>query len=353
MIRIDKASLDFSTGFHLFIDKLSVKKGEIFTIIGPNAAGKSTLLNVIALFQELISGEVELFGENAGGLNDRLSLRRRMSFVFSKPYLLNDTVYNNVCLPLKLRRMRNTSYADEMLRIFKINELRNLRASRLSQGQSQRVALARAFVTQPELLLLDEPFLSLDIRYKEPLITELQNIIKSNKITAVFVTQDRTEALSFADTMAVMENGRILQQGRPEEIFTRPVSKEAADFVGMETIVEGVIFKKEDNLCYLKAADKDLAVVSECDKGDKVFICIRPEDVVISRYKDTESSARNCFKARIINIEPWRMEYKLNLDCGFNLAAYLTRQSVEGLCLETGQEVFVYFKATAAHLIKR
>jgi tungstate transport system ATP-binding protein len=152
--------------------------------------------------------------------------------------------------------------------------------------------------------------------------------------------------------MAVMINGKILQHARAEDIFTKPASTEIADFVGIETIVDGVISKKEDNLCSIKIKDKILEAVSEYEEGDNVFVCIRPEDIIISKHEDT-TSARNHFKAKIINIEPWRLEYKLNLDCGFNLIASVTRQSIENMRLSTGDDIFASFKATAIHLILR
>jgi molybdopterin-binding protein len=352
MVKISNLNLEYSKRFSLSVDNLVIEEGKVFTIIGPNGAGKTTLLNVIAMFDRPRSGRVEVFGQDVLNGKNNLSLRRRISFVFSQPYLLNKTVYENVFLPLRLRGFTDGRRAEEMLELFKIAHLRDDNAALLSQGERHRVSLARAFVSDPKLLLLDEPFLSLDPRYKESLIGDLRRIIKSNRITTIFVTQDQAEALSLADSMALMKDGKILQQGKPQDIFTRPASKEAADFVGVETVVEGIITKKEENLCFIKVADNILEAVSIYNAGDGVFVCIRPEDVVISRHLET-TSARNHFKAKVINIEPWGLEYKLNLDCGFDLTASVTKQSIEGLDLKIGQEVFASFKATAAHLIKR
>lgn len=234
MVKISNLNLEYSKRFSLSVDRLSIDEGKIFTIIGPNGAGKTTLLNVIAMFEKPRTGSVEVFGENILNGKANIHLRREMAFVFSQPHLLNDTVYNNVSLPLRLRGIRNGGRAEEMLELFKISHLRDNNAASLSQGEKHRVALARAFVTAPKLLLLDEPFLSLDERYKESLIDELRKIIRSGKITSIFVTQDQAEALSLADSMAVMKDGKILQQGKPQDIFTKPASREVADFVGLE-----------------------------------------------------------------------------------------------------------------------
>ncbi len=352
MIKIKNLKLRYSARFNLCIDDLLVKKGNIFTIIGPNGAGKTTLLNIIAMFDKVKTASVEVFGEDIAKIKNKLPLRREMSFVFSQPYLLKRTVFENISLPLKLRGGFNKARVEKLLELFKIGHLKDSFANNLSQGEKHRVSLARAFVTEPRLILLDEPFLSLDKRYKESLVNELRQIIKLNKITALFVTQDHFEALSMADMIAVMIDGRILQQGTPQEVFTRPVTKDAADFVGVETILEGKIIKKEDNLCFIKVADKILEAVSAYNAGDDVFVCIRPEDVVAATHLEN-SSARNHFKVKIINIEPWGLEYKLSLECGFNLVSYVTKQSIENLGLKLAQEIFVSFKATAIHLIKR
>lgn len=350
MIRIKNLKLDFPGRLNLFIDKLAIEKGKVFTIIGPNGAGKSTLLNIIALFQEPDKGVIEISGKNILNLKNKLAFRRKISFVFSRPYLFDQTVHNNIALPLRLRGIRDFKAVDEMLDLFKISHLKANKALTLSQGEMHRAALARAFVTKPELILLDEPFLSLDPVYKESLINDLRGIIKSNEITVVFVTQDQTEALTLADTIAVMKGGRILQQGSPQNVFTMPDSKEVADFIGVETVVEGIIVGKEDNLCFVKAGDGLLEVVSRYNEGDSVLVCIRPEDVVIARHIDS-NSARNHFKARIADIKPWGLEYKLNLYCGFNLIASVTKQSIRNMDLKIEDEVFAVFKATAIHLI--
>lgn len=352
MIKIESLQLKYPGRFSLFIDKLAAKKGEILSIIGPNGAGKTTLLNIIAMFEKPNAGSVEVFGQDLAGVKDKTALRREMSFVFSQPYLLNETVFNNIFLPLKLRGVFDKARTDKMLELFKIGHLKNIIANKLSQGEKHRVSLARAFVTEPKLILLDEPFLSLDKRYKESLVHELRGIIKGSNTTALFVTQDQTEALSMADFMAVMKEGRVLQQDSPQNIFNRPASKEVAGFVGVETILPGEIIKKEDNLCFINVGHSILEAVSEYEAGDKVFVCVRPENVIISLQTE-QNSARNHFRARINQVLPWALEYKLNLDCGFDLTAFVTRQSLESLGLKIGKEVFVSLKATAIHLIKR
>ncbi|MBI5554998.1 MAG: ABC transporter ATP-binding protein [Elusimicrobia bacterium] len=387
MIKIKGLHLELPGRLRLDVDNLEIPAGILFALIGPNGAGKSTLLNILSLFQKPDKGSVEVFGKNILVLKNPLPYRRRVSFVLSRPYLLHDTVYNNISLPLALRGIRDKSRVAEMLALFKITPLSGQPALSLSQGETHRVALARALVTRPELILLDEPFSSLDPQYKSALLQDLRRIIKGNKVTTIFVTQDQNEALFLADLIGVIKGGRILQVANPQDVFARPISKEVADFIGIETIIEGTVVKKEDSLCLVavdsvreqslatKFSDSQgaldgnnqglrlevcsnrvnhtiMEVVSDCIVGQKVLVCVRPENITISTAPERDS-ARNHFQATIKNMVPWGLEYKIDLDCGFNVVAFVTKQSIDQLRLAVGQQVFAAFKATAAHLIKR
>jgi len=352
MIEIKNLLLDFNGHFKLSIDNLIIPKGEIFAVIGPNGAGKTTLLNTIALFEKPEKGIINVFGENILNLRDRISFRRKCSYVFPQPHLLNETVYYNILLPLKFRGVRAKGNPERVLDFFRIKHLKYKNASMLSNGERHRVALARAFVTDPELILFDEPFSGLDSLCKESIINDIKKTVQLCKTTIIFVTQDYNEVLALADEVAIMMDGVILQRGKPEEILTRPVSKKIADFVGIKTIVETEIVKKENNLCYVKTGGKTIEVVSDYNCGDRVYLCIRPEDVIISRYEE-KNSARNHLQGKISYIERLVDRYQMSIDCGFELIAFITKNSFEELNLKIGEDVFVSFKATAIHLIKK
>ncbi|MHB9027446.1 MAG: ABC transporter ATP-binding protein [Candidatus Latescibacterota bacterium] len=351
MVRLSKLSFRFGSTFMLEIDELTINEGEILGIIGPNGAGKTTLLNIIALHEKPESGNMEILGEKVIGGKASLALRRHMSYVFSHPRLLKGTVYENVALPLRLRGGRDPGKVQEMLDLFGIAALKDISSAHLSQGQRHRVALARAFVSRPKLVLLDEPFLSLEERYTENLMGALRKAIVSTGSAVIFTTHNHDEALALADTIAVMKAGKVLQTGRPVEIFTRPVSKETAVFVGVRTILEGRIIDAADGLCTVQVGAHRIEALSGLEKGDEVFVCIRPEDVVVSGERESHS-ARNNFHAVITGIDPWGLAYHVNIDCGFAVVAALTRQSVEDIGLLAGQQAYVSFKATAIHLIK-
>ncbi len=352
MIKLANLRLGFDTGFSLAVDALNIREGEVFAIIGPNGAGKTTLLNAMALLKKPSSGTLEIMGRDALAPANKMFLRRSMSVVFSQPYLTNDTVSHNVALPLALRGQRDRAAVEEALELFKITHLKDRNAKTLSQGESNRAALARAFVTRPKLVLLDEPFASLDERVKDSIARDLKRVLKASNAAVVLVTQDQGGALTLCDTLAVLVNGKILQQGEPQDVFTRPVSAEVADFVGVETILPGKVTGAQDNLCAVEAGGKTLMVVSDCAAGDSVFVCVRPENVSISLGADA-GGRRNNFKAKVVSSAPWGLEYKVELDCGFTLQAAVTKQLVDGLGVKPGAEVYASFKATAAHLIKR
>ena len=352
MIKLRDLALTLPSGFALKIGSLEIREGEVFAIIGPNGAGKTTLLNVLGLLQEARPGLFEIAGRNAIPSSDRTALRRSMAYLFSRPYLVNDTVYNNIALPLRFRGEKDCGQVGEMLETFKITHLRDRSANQLSHGERHRVSLARAFVTRPRLVLLDEPFSSLDARVKEAIIGDLGRITRAAKTTLVLVTQDQEEALALADTLAVIKDGCLLQRGGPQEIFSRPASKEVADFMGVETVLNGEVGAKSDNLCSVRVGASTLEVISGCEKGDKVLLCVRPEAVSVSKAAEA-NSMRNHFRGRIVSVEPWRLEYRIAMDCGFNLIAAVTKRSLDEMGLKPGDEVFASFKATAAHLIRR
>lgn len=352
MIKLRDLDLRLPSGFSLKIASLEIAAGRVFAIIGPNGAGKTTLLNILGLLQDAKPGALEIAGRNALASSDRTSLRRSMAYLFSRPYLVNDTVSDNIALPLKFRGEMDDGRVAEMLETFKISHLRDRNANQLSHGERHRVSLARAFVTKPKLVLLDEPFSSLDARVKEAIIADLGRLTKAAGTTVVLVTQDQEEALALADQLAVLKNGRLLQCGEPGEIFSRPASRDVADFVGVETLLNGEVTAKSDNLCSVHVGGDTLEVVSACLPGDKVLLCVRPEAVTVSKAAEA-NSMRNHFRGKIVSAEPWRLEHRLSIDCGFNLIAAVTKRSLDEMGLKPGDEVFASFKATAAHLIRR
>lgn len=238
-LTLDRVSKRFGPVIAVDDVALSVAKGEILAILGPSGCGKTTALRMVAGFEEPDSGSIDIGGVRVADGNRTMPPdRRKVGMVFQDGALFPHlTVAQNVAFGLR------NGNRDE--RVAEVLDLVGLRGSgsrmphQLSGGQQQRVALARALAPQPELILLDEPFSSLDAALRARLRTDVQVILKQTGVTALLVTHDQEEALSIADQVAVMWDGRILQVARPEELYLRPATRRVAEFVGEAQFLPG------------------------------------------------------------------------------------------------------------------
>jgi len=347
----------------LSVPYLEIIRGETLTVIGPNGAGKSTLLQVLACLREPITGTLHFEGQTVALHAPPLTLRRRFAVVFQEPLLFDTTVAENVASGLKLRGVAKTIIRKRVavwLDRLGISHLASRQARTLSGGEAQRTSLARAFVLEPDLLLLDEPFSALDPVTREALTDTFHRLQRQTRITTLFVTHDRLEALRLGDRIAVMDCGAIVQIGTPEEVFSQPVNETVANFVGIETILRGQIESQAEGFAEVRVGPGgQIATTSSLPVGTPVTLCIRPEEVTllaptvgtIHEVPIQPSSARNRFPAQVTRIVPWGVALKVHLDCGFPLVAFVTRPSVEILHLQEGGTVVATFKATAVHVI--
>jgi len=341
----------------LNIPSLQIKEGEILSLIGPNGAGKTTLLQTLSYLLKPFQGEIFFRGRKIEANHAVLEYRRKLAMVLQEPLLFDTTVFYNVASGLRIRgigKKEVTNRVMEQLERFGIGHLRDRSARTLSGGEAQRTSLARAFAIQPDLLLLDEPFASLDPPTRDSLIEDLEPILHQNRTTAIFATHDRLEALRVSNRMAVMNEGRIIQIGSPEEVMNQPVDEWVASFVGVETILNGKVVKKDGGTFFASVEGHEIEVVGDVRLGEKVVLCIRPENVTLSvRTSQEGTSARNVFRARIMRTLSLGLYHKIELHCGFPLVAYVTNHSLEELSLSVGKEVMVSFKATAVTVIRR
>ena len=355
LMQVNNLVLDRRSVTVLDIEKLNVTAGKILVLIGPNGAGKSSLLLTLAGLLKFQKGRLNYQGISIKSGKDRLMLRRNCSVVFQESLLLDETVYKNVALGLKLRGKNNNIKADveEALYYFGVNNLAQRSARNLSGGEAKRVSLARAFALKPQLILLDEPFSSLDPPTNEGIIDDLQRILEKTKITAVIASHNREETLRLAHDVAVMNNGKIIQIGTAAEVFNKPVNEDVADFVGAETILEGIVKSNHDGIMMITVKDKTIEATGNYAGGEKVYCCLRPENIMISREIQNKYSARNFFPAKVKKVHNQGIFNKLILDCGFPLVAYITKNSCEDLSLQEDDSVVASFKATAVHVIRR
>jgi len=336
---------------------LLIPKGEILSLIGPNGAGKTTLLQTLSYLLKPFQGEIFFKGERVNSNHSVFEYRRKLSMVFQEPLLFDTTVFDNVASGLKIRGMKRQEIhriVMEHLDRFGISHLVHRSARTLSGGEAQRTSLARAFAIQPEILLLDEPFASLDPPSRESLIEDLERILRQTRTTTIFATHDRLEALRLSDRIGVMNGGKILQIGTPGEVMNHPVDEFVASFVGVETVLTGKVIKRDGGTFLVSISGKEIETVGEANLGEAVILCIRPENVTLSIHSSKEvTSARNIFMGKIVKITSLGLFQKVQLDCGFPLVAYVTNHSLEGLSLREGKEVKASFKATAIHIVRR
>jgi tungstate transport system ATP-binding protein len=341
----------------LEIPSLSLSGGEVLCLIGPNGAGKSTLLLTLARLLKSSKGEIAFRGRPVTSNKAILAYRRSLSMVFQEPLLFDSTVFENVASGLNIRGMNKNEIKDivaEYAERFGIGHLMDRSARKLSGGEAQRTSLARAFATKPEMVFLDEPFSSLDPPTRESLIEDLDRVLRETKTTTLMATHDQVEALRLSDRIAVMNRGSIVQIGTPEAVMNSPNDEFVASFVGVETILKGEIARTGAGTVTCRVQGGEIEAVGEAKPGERVVCCIRPEHVTLATGLSQDNvSARNTFPGRIVRISPMGLFYKVNLDCGFFLTAYVTIPSAENLALEEGKPVFASFKATAVHLIRR
>lgn len=260
--------------------ELEIASGELFFLLGPSGCGKSTLLRLIAGFLKPDSGRI-FFDDR--DVTDLPPEKRNAPMVFQNyalwPHL---SVFDNVAFGLKAQKVRSSEVRERAmaaLETVRMADFADRKTPQLSGGQQQRVALARALAVAPELILLDEPLSNLDAKLRDEMRDELRDICRQRKLTAIYVTHDRREALSMADRMAVLCDGKISQLGKPDELYRKPANRFTAEFLGEVNIIEGKVTGNNTvTTIYgdFKNLDcKDLAV------NTTVQLAVRPEVIAI------------------------------------------------------------------------
>jgi spermidine/putrescine transport system ATP-binding protein len=260
---------------------LSIRENEFFTLLGPSGCGKTTLLRLIAGFEQPTKGHILLGGRNIDQLPP---FRRPVNTVFQSyalfPHL---TVGQNIGFGLEMLGKPNSEVAetvDRMLKLVRMEELKNRRTSQISGGQQQRVALARALAPHPKVLLLDEPLSALDFKLRKDMRLELKRLQNETGITFIFVTHDQEEALTMSDRLAVMRDGKVLQVDAPGEIYNHPADRFVADFIGDTNFLNADIISHEGGRAHLKlaaGAEVTAALPDGAARSGTVTLVVRPE----------------------------------------------------------------------------
>ena len=302
---------------------LYIRQNEFVTLLGPSGCGKTTTLRIIGGFEEPTSGEV-LF--NGTSILKTPPHKRKLNTVFQKYALFpNMNVAENIAFGLKIKRVPKPEIKEKvtaMLKLVNLEGFESRRVTGLSGGQQQRVAIARALVNEPQVLLLDEPLGALDLKLRKEMQVELKAMQQKLGITFVYVTHDQEEALTMSDTVAVMNSGRILQIGSPEDIYNEPENAFVANFIGESNILPGVMHKDFS----VSFAGREFVCI---DKGfgsnEEVDIVVRPEDVRLT------NTSTGMMQGKVTNVVFKGVHYEMRVEShGYTWKIHSTELSAVG-----------------------
>jgi molybdopterin-binding protein len=328
----------------------NVNRGDYFILLGVSGAGKSMLLETIAGLVTPNSGTVLLDGKEI--TNEKIQ-NRNIGLVFQDhavfPHL---TVSENIIYALHNSNLSKNEKREKVKNIAKeldITELLNRRPETLSGGELQRVALGRTLIQQPRILLLDEPLASLDTRLKGELRRLLRMIHRKGQ-TILHVTHDYEEALSLGTRIAVINEGKIIQEGTPAEVFHHPKSEFVAHFVGVRNFFPASLVMENEFPFAVIDNNIHIRIVTE-ETGVEGFVLIRGEDILLSN-EPLETSATNNFTGRVTEVIPSLGGMDITIDIGIEIHALITRESQLKLGICEGHICWVHFKATAVRFIR-
>jgi iron(III) transport system ATP-binding protein len=322
----------------------SVPKGTFFTLLGPSGSGKTTILRCIGGLETPDGGEIRL-GEKIYYSECRHTVlmpeERGIGMVFQSyaiwPHM---TVFNNVAFPLKygLRRVSRSEIKTRVKRVLDLVQMEGLSdrmATQLSGGQQQRVALARALVSEPDLLLLDEPLSNLDAKLREDMRLEIRRIQQSLGLTTIYVTHDQAEALSMSDRIALLRGGEIVQLGRPRELYEHPSDVFASAFIGTSNQLSGEIAAGGAGSVRVKGREIACVRSPGCPEKGEVIVSVRPEDIDVRPANGSDTDA---WKGTVRQV----VYFGDSVNCEIDFAGTLLRARLHpSTVLENGQEVTI------------
>jgi putative spermidine/putrescine transport system ATP-binding protein len=307
-LRLDRVSRNFGNAVALAELHLTIQAGEFIALLGPSGCGKSTALNCVAGLLPLTAGSIWLDQQRIDQLPPE---RRGFGMVFQNyalfPHL---TVRRNVAFGLVMRRLPKKEIrnrVDAALELVQLQGHGGKLPGQLSGGQQQRVAIARAIVIEPPVILMDEPLSNLDAKLRLEMRTEIKRIHRDLQRTTIYVTHDQDEALSLADRIVVMSDGRTLQVGAPEELYSKPANLQVARFMGYRNILELELERAEENRVFLAGSGIQLeGVACEPLAARRAVTAIRPEDILVS---EAEIGPRSIAPRNLISGQAEIVEY--------------------------------------------
>ncbi len=341
MLQIANLSLFIGNKKLLSEINLNIKKGSYFSIIGPNGAGKTLLLESIAgftnakgeiIYKDIPISKIPTEKRNIGLVYQNLALF---------PHL---NVFENIAFSLKIKKDKSIKEkVNWICEKLEISDLLKRNIKNLSGGEKQKVAIARALISKPEILMLDEPFSAIDSASKKKMYEFIKTVHTEFNLTVIHTTHSFEEAITLSDELAIINQGAIVQTGKPNEIFKNPKSEFVAHFVGLDNLIP---LEKINNQFFLKNIKVPLSI----KPIDKKFAILHSEEIILSTHP-IDSSARFSLKGEIIKVIENDFFSSLKIDVGFPITAKVTNGSLKKMELAKGKAVFVTFKESGLRFI--
>ena len=331
-------------------------------LLGPSGCGKTTLLNCIAGFVRPDAGRISLGARalfDSGSGIDMPVPERQLGYVFQNLALFpHMTVEQNVQYGIvKLPAGERCARMMAMLESFKIPHLVRRKPAQISGGERQRVALARSLVTNPTMLLLDEPLSALDTASKSKILDDLRHWNASHGIPVLYVTHSIEEAFAVGENVVILQSGRILAQGTPQEVLATPRHETIAQMVGFENVFDATVMSIDEAhgtmVCQLDGSATQLEVpLGRADSGARVRIAIRAGDILLATEQPHGLSARNTFRGRILSMRREGVTVIAMVEAGATFEVHLTPGTVDDMKLKAGTQIWVMIKTYSCNLVE-
>ena len=334
----------------------------ITILFGPSGAGKSTLLDCIAGLAQPDAGRIGIDGDAIFDSEEKINVlpqQRRVAYVFQTLALFpHMTVEANVTYGLTHAPERaRDERVSEILKMFRVEQFRHRKPREISGGEKQRVALARSLVTQPRVLLLDEPLTGLDAELKGSIIDDLRAWNAAHKIPILYVTHSREEVDALGERVIALEHGRIVSEGTPREVLDAPRRRRLAQAAGFENLLGGTVLdlREPDGVMRVRLADAACEIevpLGHAAPGDRVRVAIRAGDILLATEPPRALSARNILEGTIASIEHRGTLVIARVDCGVVFTVHVTPGAERILALAVGKKVWLVLKTPSCHFVE-